>query len=675
MELVSLDIERFGRVGRAQIAFKPGLNVLHGANEVGKSSIARAIRFALLLPSSSSAAEPWISWTGGGEPTVTLVFRNGADYYRVKKVFGTNTASLERSSDGTGWASLARSREVEARLRSLLQWGIPEPGGAKAPKGLPESFLASALLADQDQVASIFEQDLDSDGIDSGRVRVRAALQAMAQDPLFKAVLDAAQARVDEAFTQSGQRKRGALDPFKKMAEEVATRQRERDEAEQAATGGRLLAQRHTVLLRDAALAESDLQEQTAQRDALEQRRARQTAFTKAVEDRKKGQALVEGVTEAAQNVKAADDMLRDLEPSLPGLRKAEEDARKAFEAETAFASVAREKRKGALAQAEAAILAGARDASHGTDASRAGARSPQGGLLSAARWGDREDVESARRRDHDARGRGTLDRTPDRPDIARDRHSARSEDRRSSTKAGDLRSRAATEWPATSSNLLPDGKRLDEFRSLRHKLDMAEAKLDVGLSIEVRGAPAAKVSVDGAAKEAKKSPFAVEAKKSAELDLGGGIAVVVRGGQVAHRVEAERLRKEWHDTTASLLASVGVADFPELEEACRLDASKKARAETLTREAATAEVERAALGDPAVDRARLSLRILDLKARLQGTDASLIEADVKAHGSNVRAVLGKKIVDRDSQRSDLAQLRARESLYGTAWQRARMAR
>src|SRR5439155_25963020 len=226
MELVSLEIERFGCVARAHIAFKPGLNVLHGANEVGKSSIARAIRFALLLPSSSSAVEPWIPWSGGGDPTVTLVFRHGTtEYYRVKKVFGTNTASQERSSDGAGWANLARAREVEARLRTLLQWGIPEPGGAKAPKGLPESFLASALLAEPDKVASIFEQDLDGDGVDSGRVRVRTALQAITQDPLFKAVLDAAQTRVDEAFTPGGQRKRGSGDPFKKMADDVAARQ------------------------------------------------------------------------------------------------------------------------------------------------------------------------------------------------------------------------------------------------------------------------------------------------------------------------------------------------------------------------------------------------------------------------------------------------------------------
>src|SRR5262249_25781981 len=160
---------------------------------------------------------------------------------------------------------------------------------AKAPKGLPESFLASALLADQDEVANIFEQDLDGDDVDSGRVRVRAALQAMAQDPLFKSVLDAAQVRVDEAFTPGGKPSWAASSPFKKMADDVKKRQGERDEADQAATAARLLAQRVTQLQRDAALADGDLQEKTTQREALEKRRGRQTALAKAAEERKKG--------------------------------------------------------------------------------------------------------------------------------------------------------------------------------------------------------------------------------------------------------------------------------------------------------------------------------------------------------------------------------------------------
>src|SRR5882672_9399885 len=141
MELVSLEVEHFGCIGRARVAFGPGLNVLHGPNEIGKSSIARAIRFALLLPSSSSAATDSVPWNGEGEPAVTLVFKTApTSYFRVRKLFGTATASLERSTDGAGWAHLARGREVDARVRALLQWGIPEPGGKSAPRGLPGSF-------------------------------------------------------------------------------------------------------------------------------------------------------------------------------------------------------------------------------------------------------------------------------------------------------------------------------------------------------------------------------------------------------------------------------------------------------------------------------------------------------------------------------------------------------
>jgi hypothetical protein len=593
---------------------------------------------------------------------VTLVFRIGTDYYRVKKVFGTNTASLERSSDGTGWANLARAREVEARLRALLQWGIPEPGGAKAPKGLPESFLATALLADQDEVASIFEHDLDRDGVDSGRVRVRAALQAMAQDPVCKSVLDAAQAHVDEAFTPSGQRKRGAGDPFRKVADDIASRQRERDEAEQAAATGRLLGQRVTELQHDSALAEVDVQEKAAQRAVLEQRRARQSALATAAAARKAGQALLDAVTDAENKMKAAQDVLRDIEPRIPALRETEEETRKTFEATTADAAAVREKRQGELAQLETAILR-----------EREALRARQARVDMAL------DVRKADDLRRQAKGIEDTLETLNSEILALEAvepwselcavnaslETANQRDKKIAdllAKAADLRSRAAAEWPTAGSSLLPDSKRLAELRDLRHKLDLAEAKLDVGLSVEVRGALSVMVSVDGRAKEAKVSPFSVEAMKSAQLDLSRGVEISVRGGRTADRDQAERLRKEWHEATASLFATVGVADFPGLEEAYRLDAEKKTRAEVLTREAATADAERRVLGDPATEKERLSARIVELERRLEGADVGLIEAATTAHGAKSRAVLTKMTAERESKRSALAKLCAEEA-------------
>src|SRR5262249_7321865 len=157
-----------------------------------------------------------------------------------------------------------------------------------------------------------------------------AALQAMAQDPLFKSVLDAAQARVDEAFTPTGQRKRGAGDPFKQIADDVAARQKERDQAEQAASASRLLAARVAELQRDVADAEGDLQEAAMRREGLEQRRERQKALALATAAMTAGQDLVNAATEADRKIKAAEALLRELEPRIPSLRKTEEDARRA---------------------------------------------------------------------------------------------------------------------------------------------------------------------------------------------------------------------------------------------------------------------------------------------------------------------------------------------------------
>jgi hypothetical protein len=662
MELISLDIEHFGRIGRRTIDFKSGLNVLHGANEVGKSSIARAIRFALLLPTNSNAVDPWIPWSGGGDSTVTLVFRNGTDYYRVKKVFGTSTATLERSADCSAWTNLARGRDVDGRLRSLPQWGIPEPGGARGPKGVPESFLASALLADQDGVTEIFEQNLEHDAGDSGRERVRAALQAMAQDPLFKSVLDAAQARVDEAFTAKGQRKRGAADPFKKMTEEVATRQRDRDEAETAANSSRMLAQQVAALQRNVAEADTEFHEKTLNRATLEQRRAGQCALSAAAEARKMGQALVDAVVEAEKRVNTAEEMLRDLEPKIPVLLKAEEEARKTFEAATADSSAAREKRKGELAQEDAAIL-------HEREALRVRHARVEVALDLRKAEEHREQANriegTLRVLDADIAALEGVEPWTELRGVKASLHATNEREEKAGkllAEAAELRSRAAAEWPTPNSHLLPDSQRLRELRTLHHSLELAESKLDVGLSVEVRGAPSAFVSVDGRGREAKASPFAIEARQSADIQLGGGVEVSVRGGRAGDREEAERLREEWLEATDSLFRAVGVADLGSLEEVCRLDSDANSRAETLIRDANSKDSERTALGDLAAEKERVSARILELEQRLEGSDLPAIEAAAAVHGANARGVRIEKTKERESRQANLADLRAEEA-------------
>ncbi|HEY4243207.1 MAG TPA: AAA family ATPase [Kofleriaceae bacterium] len=659
---MSLELERFGCVARASIAFKPGLNVLYGSNEVGKSSIARAIRFALLLPPSSSAAEAWVPWTGGGDPTVSLTFRNNAtEFYRVKKVFGTTTASLEKSSDGVGWSNLARARDVEGRLRALLQWGIPEPGGPKAPKGLPESFLASALLADQDQVTGIFEQDLDADGVDSGRARIRAALSAIAQDPVFKAALDSAQARVDDAFTPNGQRKRGAKDPFRRMADEVTARQAERDTATRDADASRALALRVGELQREAARAEGDLQEASDRRRSLEQHKARYDAVLAASLARKNGQSLVEAVTEATRKARAAEETLRTLEPLLPEIKKAEDDARKMFEATTARASAAKEKRRGELAQEETAILR-ERDvlrtrcarAEAAVDLRKANELGEQ--IRRIAEEISSFDVEIAMLEAiepwillRDAR-------------VALDTVQQREKEGIALlAKAKGLRERALKEWPSTETPQLPDAKRLAELRRLRGRLDVAEGKLAVGLSVEVRGTRSASVTVDGVDGGSKPLPFSVDARTSARVRLADGTEVLVRGGRAEDRTTVESLADDWRTATAALFTAVRVNSLDALEEACRTDTERKVRAEGLDREAQLIDATRTALAKPSEGAEQLTLRILELERRLGESDLAAIESAANALGSGAHVARTKKVVERESQRDALTTMRAQE--------------
>ena len=95
MRLVTLNVEQFGCVHEAEIRFGEGLNVLYGPNDLGKSSLAEAIRAVLLLPHTSSAHQQYVPWNTDRPPRVELVFQTGIkQFWRVRKVFGPRGESL-----------------------------------------------------------------------------------------------------------------------------------------------------------------------------------------------------------------------------------------------------------------------------------------------------------------------------------------------------------------------------------------------------------------------------------------------------------------------------------------------------------------------------------------------------------------------------------------------------
>ena len=92
----SLEVENFAGIESAAIEFDSGLNVCHGPNELGKSTLVRAVRAALLLQHASAAAEEFFDWHADAPPTVKLVFETEPQrIWRIRKSFGDGRAGQD----------------------------------------------------------------------------------------------------------------------------------------------------------------------------------------------------------------------------------------------------------------------------------------------------------------------------------------------------------------------------------------------------------------------------------------------------------------------------------------------------------------------------------------------------------------------------------------------------
>ena len=331
MKLLRLRVAHFGCVQAAEVPFGPNLNVLHGRNDLGKSSLVAAVRAALLLQHGSREHERHVTWNRANRPEVELTLQTEPQrYYRIRKAFGSQgTSILEYSTDGQSFRTEAKGRKVDGMIRNeLLRWGIPEPGGRSGRKGMPVSFLATTLLGQQDSVTDIFAAQLGNDPDDSGKKRLVDALQATARDPFFTAILNDAQAEVDKAFSSTGRRRTARGSPFKRVGDEIKKVRGELEGLAQDAAAGERIRERLAGLEQERLATSQERDDARDRQGTLAQIVAKENELTRARQELAETEERIAAAERATADCVAAEKRCDELQSKRDQLERAVQAAR-----------------------------------------------------------------------------------------------------------------------------------------------------------------------------------------------------------------------------------------------------------------------------------------------------------------------------------------------------------
>jgi energy-coupling factor transporter ATP-binding protein EcfA2 len=656
-----LEVRAYRAIDQAELEFGPGLNVLYGPNDLGKSTLAAAMRAVLLLPAESTAHQSFVPWHDVGPPKVRLTFEHDQVVYRVTKIFGSGSlasAQLESSPDGSSFHEEERGRAVDRRLRELLSWGIEAPGGKGAARGLPESFLSHVLLGEQSDVPLILERSLGTDRDASGRERLHDALSALSQDPVFKRVLEAAQAKVDAAFTPTGRRKTGQNSPFSQIKEQITLlgqeferltqQRRESEEVQQRILNldeERLAIEAEIGTLEVCVDRDTELVARLAARGRAGERvaqaeralRARDTLRAELAELESELAQLRARAAVEVDDVAAAEALLRAAEARAAAAERAAaermSDAERERQAlERAALQAERDERARACAGLEGLIALRreleAVDAAHASELGALGA-------AERAEAAQREKLATLHAELVELRELATL-LAWRAADLAVQRaRAALGEAEVWDEQARELRERAArvrSEAPAADVS----GATLTELTTLARQIEVAAARLDVGLGVAISVPPGTEVrlSADGAADRvlvASQQVIVERARSRLSARLAGGIEVTATAGDAALRSELEALERRWQSSALPLFEAHGVSRLSELGERVEAARERERTVADWLRAASEAEGRARERRELAADLALDERRAAQHASALEGVDLAAREARLDA--------------------------------------------
>lgn len=289
MEIRLLALRDFRRFAGFEARFGPGLNVVLGHNEAGKSTLREAIALALFQDPKTNDRKVLANQRWGAAERFALKMEFGADgeVYRLEKDFQARTASLENLTTGE---RLQDARAIEARVREIL--GLPSRaafestvrvtqrditnirGGKEIADRLQElvtggeqDVQASRVLAELDKaLAALRSASRVTPGplhvLPPRLAEVRASLaereQALARAQVARGELVASQARLEEARQELERLEALERDCARRLRLTDELDEREREEAELEGRLEQLREAKEAIAREEARLAEDE---------------------------------------------------------------------------------------------------------------------------------------------------------------------------------------------------------------------------------------------------------------------------------------------------------------------------------------------------------------------------------------------------------------------------------
>jgi len=319
VRITRLQLRNFRRHADLDLALAPGMTVIRGPNESGKSTIQRALELALTrrVTSGSGDMDGMRSWNAGDEdrPWVRIEFEqddleNGTRAGSLEKAFRGNKGTVKLEADGETITDPARADELLADLT-----GIPSEAFFRSTASVRHHEL-DGLARDEGALRDRLQASIS--GGDRGTSRARRKLERAIQALNAKGDKNPGQIKAAEASlaaaTAAQRNGEAALDELEKDRDLLAQSRDDRAAAEAELTEQRSMLEK--ARLAERLVAERDQAKERFERYSAAVDVSNQIDELEAAHPSSNG---LPALREALTKVRASDMRIREVKAALAG--------------------------------------------------------------------------------------------------------------------------------------------------------------------------------------------------------------------------------------------------------------------------------------------------------------------------------------------------------------------